>query len=40
MILIGTSLRVARSSGIATGRVIFGTRLLTALIASIAGFSA
>ena len=39
MILIGTSLRVARFSGIATGRVIFGTHLLTALIASIAGFS-
>ncbi len=39
MILIGTSVRVARFSGIATGRVIFGTHLLTALIASIAGFS-
>ena len=39
MILVGTSVRVARFSGIATGRVVFRTHLLTALIASIAGFS-
>ena len=39
MILVGTSARVARFSGIATGRVISGTHLITALIASIAGLS-
>lgn len=39
MILIGTSFRVARFSGIATHRVIIGTHLMTALIASVAGFS-
>lgn len=39
MILVGTSPRVARFSGVATGRVIIGTHLVTALIASIAGFS-
>lgn len=39
MILTGTSARVARFAGIPTGRVIIGTHLITALIASIAGFS-
>jgi simple sugar transport system permease protein len=39
MILVGTSFRVARFSGIATRRVVVGTHLATALIAAVAGFS-
>lgn len=39
MILIGTSFRVSRFSGISTHRVVIGTHLMTALIAAVAGFS-
>lgn len=38
LILIGTNLRVARFSGIPTGRVIVGTYVASAVIAALAGF--
>lgn len=38
LILIGTNLRVARFSGISTGRVIVGTYMTSGIIAALAGF--